>query len=54
MSQSQPGIANEQESIAQLALSKINKYTIKAIKNLVNQEMKFFMQSETDLKDLTT
>lgn len=37
-----------------MALSKINKYTIKAIKNLVNQEMKFFMQSETDLKDLTT
>ena len=34
---------NDKDSIAQLALSKINKYTIKAIKNLVNQEMKFFM-----------
>jgi hypothetical protein len=42
------------EDAKAISHAKITKYTLKQIKNLANQELKFFMQTENDLKELTT
>lgn len=40
--------------MAQLAHSKITKYSLKQLKLFANQELKFFVQSEQDFKELTS